>query len=74
VLLPMCQAYSLADWSPVSCTRNVVPLAVSVPTAWPLACSYGSITLTSSAIEQTPWPLVRKRTIPTDQPSLVGEI
>jgi hypothetical protein len=23
---------------------------------------------------QTPWPLVRKRTIPTDQPPLVGEI
>jgi hypothetical protein len=25
-------------------------------------------------IKQTPWPLVRKRTIPTEQPPLVGEI
>jgi hypothetical protein len=24
--------------------------------------------------KQTPWPLVRKRTIPTDRPSLGGEI
>jgi hypothetical protein len=25
-------------------------------------------------LKQTPWPLVRKRTIPTDRPPLVGEI
>jgi hypothetical protein len=24
--------------------------------------------------KQTPWPLVRKRTIPTERPPLVGEI
>jgi hypothetical protein len=24
--------------------------------------------------KQTPWPLVRKRTIPTGRPSVVGEI
>jgi hypothetical protein len=24
--------------------------------------------------KQTPWPLVRERTIPTDRPPLVGEI
>jgi hypothetical protein len=24
--------------------------------------------------KQTPWPLVRKRTVPTEQPPLVGEI
>jgi hypothetical protein len=25
-------------------------------------------------IKQTPWPLVRKRTIPTERPPLVGEM
>jgi hypothetical protein len=25
-------------------------------------------------VKQTPWPLVRKRTIPTDRPPLVDEI
>jgi hypothetical protein len=28
----------------------------------------------SVRIKQTPWPLVRKRTIPTELPPLVGEI
>jgi hypothetical protein len=28
----------------------------------------------SSINKQTPWPLVRERTIPTDRPPLVGEI
>jgi hypothetical protein len=27
-----------------------------------------------STEKQTPWPLVRKQTVPTEQPPLVGEI
>jgi hypothetical protein len=29
---------------------------------------------TATTNKQTPWPLVRKRTIPTERPPLVGEI
>jgi hypothetical protein len=28
----------------------------------------------SGYTKQTPWPVVRKRTIPTEQPPLVGEV
>jgi hypothetical protein len=32
------------------------------------------ICINSIATKQTPWPLVRKRTIPTERPPLVDEI
>jgi hypothetical protein len=31
-------------------------------------------TMCIGLVKQTPWPLVRKRTIPTERPPLVGEI
>jgi hypothetical protein len=44
-------------------TANVVPSAPIV------------VTLIMEAIQKkTPWPLVRKRTIPTERPPLVDEI
>jgi hypothetical protein len=37
---------------------------------WISTTLYGTII----AFKQTPWPLVRKRTIPTERPPLVSEI
>jgi hypothetical protein len=36
--------------------------------------AYADITLQNIALKKTQWPLVRKRTIPIEQPPLVDEI
>jgi hypothetical protein len=49
-------------------------------TFWPglllinVALINGSTSQTTNKTKQTPWPLVRERTIPTDRPPLVDEI
>jgi hypothetical protein len=51
-------------------------LVVSIVTAVLLHAptAHGEQTPAGQKNEQTPWPLVRKRTIPTDRPLLFGEI
>jgi hypothetical protein len=64
-----------------ACSRMYVPLSL-----WPKVGIYiwsklkpnnflGTMSFSRKCNKkQTPWPLVRKRTIPTERPSLVGEI
>jgi hypothetical protein len=55
----------------------------SLPLTYPLTYSHPflrthtnlwTLTHTVKNLKKTPWPLVRKRTIPTERPPLVGEV
>jgi hypothetical protein len=62
--------HALLRGSLVTTARHILRLCMEAQPA-PMEDSYITVLYTD---RQTPWPLVRKRTIQTEQPSLVDEI